>query len=151
MKRLFLLIAVTALAACASNPKQSSAERLALYRSHASAPVKDFNLFGGINGWQPLGQSALAVWTRPSEGYLLDLTGPCPDLEYAPSIVISSMMSRVSTFDRVTPIGGGTGGMRVPCRIKTISPLDMKAIKAEQAEMRKAEVEARKEGEPAGN
>jgi hypothetical protein len=32
--------------------------------------------FGSLNGWTELGDSALAVWTRPSEAYLLELRGP---------------------------------------------------------------------------
>ncbi len=147
MKRLFVFLAVLGLAACSSMPKQSSAEKLAMYRASAGAPVKDFSYFGNINGWQPLGQSALAVWTKPNEAYLLDLAGPCPDLEFAPAISITNMMGRVSTFDRVRPIGGGGGPMRMSCRIKTISPLDMKSLKAAEQELRKADVEERKEGE----
>lgn len=147
MKRLILLCLFATLAACASTPRMSGTERLALYRGSAGAPVKDFTYFGNINGWQPLGPSALAVWTRPNEAYLLDLTGPCQDLEFAPAISITNMMGRVSTFDRVRPIGGGGGPMRMSCRIKTISPLDLKSLKAAQDDMRKADVEERKEGE----
>ncbi|WP_411832633.1 DUF6491 family protein [Pseudoxanthomonas mexicana] len=143
MKRVFLLCSLAALSACSSLPGQSDAERLAMFRKNAGAPVRDFRLFGSLNGWQPLGNSALAVWTRPNEAYLLDLTGPCPDLDYAPAISISSMMNQVSTFDRVMPVGGGAAGMRIPCHIRTIRPLDVKALKAAQAELRKAEVVAR--------
>ncbi len=145
MKRLILLSIVAMLAACAST-KPSSAERLAMYRASAGAPVKDFSYFGGLNGWQPLGDSALAVWTRPNQAYLLDLTGRCPDLEHAPSIMITNFGNRVSALDRVRPIGGAS--MPISCRIKTISPLDLKSLKAAE-EMRKAEVEDRKDD--AGN
>lgn len=149
MKRLFLLcVLLAALSACATT-KMSSTERLALYREHAAAPVKDFSYFGSLNGWQPLGDSALAVWTKPNEAYLLDLAGPCQDLEFVPTITISSMMGRVTNFDRVRPLGGGSGVMRMSCRIKTISPLDLKSLKAAEKEMREAKIEARQEGEPA--
>lgn len=144
MKRLILLCLFATLAACASTPRMSGTERLAMYRAHAGAPVKDFSYFGNINGWQPLGNAALAVWTKPSEAYLLDLTGPCQDLEFAPAIIISNFAGRVSNLDRVRPVGGGGGPMRMSCRIKTISPLDLKSLKADE-EMRKADTEAREE------
>ena len=57
------------------------------------------------------GDSALAVWTRPSEAYLLELSGPCPDLSYA-AIGLTSSMGRVSSrFDKVL-VRDPTGGPR---------------------------------------
>ena len=150
MKRLILLCLIATLAACAST-RMSSTEKLAMYRAHAGAPVRDFSYFGNINGWQPLGNSALAVWTKPNEAFLLDLTGPCMDLESAPAIVISNFGGRVSNLDRVRPVGGGGGPMRMSCRIKTISPLDLKSLKADE-QMRKADIEAREaEGQAPAN
>src|SRR3546814_2622115 len=107
----------------------SDADKLATYRAHAGAPVSSFRYFGSINGWTSLGDSAIAVWTRPSEAWLLELTGPCPDIEYAPMIGVTSQSNRVSAkFDKVIAQGGGAT-MRFPCRIETIRPLDVKAIK----------------------
>lgn len=142
MKTSILLLAATlALGACSSSPRQSDAETLALYQSVAGEPVKDFQYFGQINGWAPLGGSALVVRTRPSQAYLLQVDGPCPDLEYAPAITVSHFSGRVSArFDTVTPLGGVTGSIRIPCRIQTIRPLDVKALKLAQKELRKASV-----------
>src|SRR3546814_16734433 len=76
-----------------------------------------------------LGDTAVAVWTRPSEAWLLELSGPCPDIEYAPMIGVTSQFNRVSAkFDKVIAQGGGAT-MRFPCRIETIRPPDVKAIK----------------------
>ncbi|MEL1263804.1 DUF6491 family protein [Pseudoxanthomonas putridarboris] len=140
MKRLIPLALMAAvLGACATGPKQTDAERLDMYRGHAGGPVRDFHYFGTINGWTPLGNTALAVWTKPSEAYLLELSGPCNDLDYAPAITITHHMNRVSArFDDVVPRGGGTGSIRIPCRIETIRPLDVKALRASQKEMREA-------------
>ena len=104
MKRLIplALLAATLLAGCATGPKLSTTEKLALYRDHAGEPVKDFRYFGTLNGWSPLGDAALAVWTKPSEAYLLELSGRCPDLEYAMAISITQFGNRVSArFDDV--------------------------------------------------
>ena len=141
MKRMLLLALILALGACASTPKQTDAEKLALYRAHAGEPVRDFQYFGSITGWNPIGDSSLVVWTKPSEAYLLELFGPCTDLGYAPAISLSNSMGRVSSrFDSVHVLGGGSSTMRMPCRIETIRPLDVKALKQAQQELREAKV-----------
>ena len=140
MKLMLGLAMALALGAC-STTRQSEAETLALYKAHAGEPVRDFQYFGQINGWTPLGDSALAVWTKPSQAYLLELSGPCMDLDYAPAISLSNMMSRVSArFDSVTVHGGGTSSMRIPCRINTIRPLDVKTLKQAQKNLREAKL-----------
>ncbi|GAB2504786.1 DUF6491 family protein [Pseudoxanthomonas sangjuensis] len=142
---------IAAIAACSSYPKQTDAERLALYREHAGEPVKDFHYFSsGLSGWTPLGDEALAVWTRPRQAYLLELTGPCMDLDYAPAISISNLMGQVSArFDNVYVHGGGSSHFRIPCRIETIRPLDVKALKQAEKELREAKVVER-EAQPSG-
>lgn len=135
----FALLAAAGLSACATGPKQTDAERLQMYRDHAGEPVSDFKYFNSLNGWTPVGDTALAVWTKPSEAFLLELFGPCTDLDYAPAISITNMMGRVSArFDEVIPRGGASSPVRMPCRIQTIRPLDVKALRASQKEMREA-------------
>lgn len=139
LKTSLLLLALgVALGGCASN--LSGPEKLALYQAHAGEPVKDFRYFSSIS-WTPLGDEALAVWTRPNEAWLLDLTGRCIDLDYAPAISLSNMFGRVSAkFDSVQVLGGANSHFRIPCRIDTIRPLDVKALKAAEKEMREAKV-----------
>jgi hypothetical protein len=148
MKRILSALSLLlALSACSSMSKQTDAEKLALYRSYAGAPVGDFQYFGRLNGWSPLGDSALVVWTKPNQAYLLDLFGPCTDLDYAPAISLSNLSSRVSArFDKVYVLGGGGGSFRIPCRIETIRPLDVKALKQAQREMREAKMVEREAG-----
>ena len=136
----FALLAATVLSGCATAGKQTDAEKLAFYRGHTGEPVKDFQYFGRLNGWTPLGDGALAVWTKPSEGYLLELSGPCQDLDYAMAISITQFGSRVSRFDQIVPLGAGTSSIKIPCRIQAIRPLDVKALRASQKELREASV-----------
>ncbi|RYG14085.1 MAG: hypothetical protein EON92_03380 [Burkholderiales bacterium] len=139
MKRVFLLLGLAVAMAGCSTTRMSDAETLALYRGHAGEPVKDFKYFGQINGWTPLGNAALAVWTKPNQAYLLELYGPCPDLDFAPAMSLSNMMNQVSAgFDNVYVHGGGAAAIRIPCRIETIRPLDVKALKQAQRELREA-------------
>ncbi|WP_202843919.1 DUF6491 family protein [Luteimonas saliphila] len=136
------LAALLALAGCASDAGLRDSEKLALYANHAGEPVTSFRYFGSLNGWTPLGDSALAVWTRPSEAWLLELQGRCQDLAFAPAIGLTNQMGRVhARFDKVIVRGGGAMGM--PCHIGQIRPLDVKAIRATEKELREASVEER--------
>src|SRR5690625_4672998 len=93
------------LAGCAST-RMSDSEKLSLYQAHAGEPVQSFRFFGRLNGWTPLGDSAVAIWTRPREAWLLELSGACPDLPYSHSISVTSNMNRVhARFDKVQPLG----------------------------------------------
>lgn len=148
MKRLMMLIPLLALLAGCASGRLSDDERLALFRSHAGAPMKSFQYFGNLNGWQNLGDTALAVWTKPGTAYLLELTGPCNDLDYATAISITNMMGQVSArFDNVIVLGGPQS-IRMPCRIDTIRPLDLKALKVSEQQLREAKTQAREEGKP---
>jgi hypothetical protein len=128
------LVAITlALASCASTPSMGDDQKLALYRAHAGAPVSSFHYFGRVDSWTDIGDRAVAIWTRPSEAWLLELAGPCNGLEFTPAIGLSSRSGTVSArFDSVLVRDGGTP--EVPCTIQTIRPLDTRALKqAERA------------------
>ena len=143
MTRLMLpcaaLAAVLALSACATG-RESGNQKLALYRAHAGAPVPAFRYLGRMDRWEALGDSALAVWTRPNEAWLLDLGGPCPGLDYAFAIGLTSNTGQVSArFDDVLVPDRAPN---VPCRIQTIRPLDAGALKAAE--------KARRADQPSG-
>lgn len=144
----FGAISLSALAACATGGL-GDAERLALYRANAGEPVNDFQYFGRLNGWTPLGDSALAVSTHPSQSYLLELTGSCPGLEYAPTIRISNQMGRVhARFDSVHVLDRDS--IDIPCRIAQIRPVNTSALReAERAMRESVEMAERAQGQTA--
>ena len=122
-----VLLLASAMGACATTG-MSDADKLATYRAHAGAPVNSFHYFGRIDGWTPLGDSAIAVWTKPKEAWLLELAGRCPDIEFTPVIGVTSQFNRVSAkFDKV--IARSPGSIEMPCMISEIRPLDVKAIR----------------------
>jgi len=131
-------LAVAALAGCASaGPKLDDAQRLALYRQHAGAPVDSFQYFGRIDGWTPLGDSALGLWAKPSQAYLLELRGSCPGLDFAQAISVTNQMGRVhQRFDKVVVLDRQS--IKMPCFIDRILPLDVKALKQAQRDLRSA-------------
>jgi len=123
------LAAALALAGCASTASLRDADQLTLYNANAGAPVSSFRYFGSLNGWTALGDSALVVWTRASQAYLLDLYGPCSRLEFVPAIGLTEHFNQVSArFDDVLLLD--RTGPHIPCRIETIRPLDVKAIRS---------------------
>lgn len=125
------LIAALACSACASSPPHEDA-RLALYRAHAGAPVRGFSYLGRFDRWEALGDTAVAVWTRPQEGWLLDLGTPCINLEYAIAIGLTSHAGQVSA--RIDDVLVEQPGQNIPCRIEDIRPLNAEAIRsADQA------------------
>lgn len=132
------LLAMLAVAGCATDSRLRDSERRALYLQHAGEPMPSFRYFGSISGWTPLGDDALAIWTRPSEAVLLTLSGPCPDLEFATAISLTSQFRTVyAKFDRVVPISPvGPASVVIPCPIREIRPLDVKALRDAQREMR---------------
>ena len=132
-----LVIGALSLTACATG-RMSDNEKLALYRAHSAAPVQSFRYFSRIDGWTPLGDSAVAIWTRPNEAYLLEVDGPCPDLDFALAIGVTSQSGTVySRFDKVIPRTSAGGVEPMPCRIRQIRPLDVKAIKSAEKDIRR--------------
>ena len=133
MKRTTFAFATAAmlasLGACASGPAERDADRLALYNAHAGTSVDKFRYYGRLTRWTPLGNEALAVWTRPNEAWLLDLTGPCPDLEYTRAIGLTDNLGMVhARFDKVLVLSRAP--VNLPCHIAQIRKLDVKALKA---------------------
>lgn len=122
-------------ASCASAPAMRDAERLALYRNHAGQPVNSFQYYGRFSNWTPLGDSAIALWVGPSRVWLLDLYGPCNDLDFANAISLTSNSGRVSArFDSVRV--HNRSAISIPCRIKEIRPVNAKALRAEEKALR---------------
>ena len=120
--------AMLMLDACATTPKEASADKLARYQSFAGEPVRSipYNATGS-HGFDVIDEQHMVVETRPSEGYLFSLSGPCLRDNSAPVLNITSQVGRVSAgFDRVSSLS--QPGMT--CIVKEIRPLDMKALRA---------------------
>lgn len=133
------------LTACSSvNLARRESDRKAAYNAAAGAPVSHFRFFD-LYSWEPLGDSALAVYTRPREAWLLDLYASCRNLRFAQSIGLTSNIHQVSVrYDKVL-----TGPAEVPCTIAKIRPVDVAKLKAVQQEQRKIEAEPRPATAPA--
>ncbi|KGI76980.1 DUF6491 family protein [Oleiagrimonas soli] len=140
--RLLISAAIlVSLAACANVPRvKNDPARVARFEAAAGAPVStfQFNSLNGFYAWDPISDHQVVTYVTPKRAYLLELP-PCPDLQYAPAISITSRMEQVSTnFDSVIPLGN-LGG--VPCQIRSIRPLNLDMLK--DAEEHRGDVEVR--------
>jgi len=144
MNKTLLLVSLLLVTACAGQqPRMAPAERLELYRAHAGEPVPSFRFTGRLWGWRPLGDSALAVWPRGNQGYLLELGHRCTDLPFAHVIGLTSSVGRVNAgFDRVivrTPTNRTPN--RVGCSIRTIRPItNTQAVQERKSDLSNGEV-----------
>jgi len=128
------LACMALLAACATAPRTPNAQ-LAMYRAHAGAPVPSFRYLGRLDSWESLGDRTIAVWTRPREAWLLDLSGPCNGLDFTPVIGLTSQVGQVSAgFDKV--LVHDPANFDIPCLIQTIRPLDVNAIRSDEKQRR---------------
>lgn len=137
MKALILpMLAVLGLAACATN-RISDTDRLAMYKAHSGAPVKQIRYTNAM-GWDRIDDQHVLLNMRPSETWLLKVSGPCLDWGSAsPVLRLSSSGPYVmAKFDRIL-----TEGSPVSCRIEEIRPVDVKAVRAAE-EARRAQVSA---------
>ena len=128
---LFPLLAAIAVSACATN-RPSEADRLAPYQAHAGEPVKQIR-FHNAMGWDRIDDEHVLLNMRPSETWLLKVSGPCLDWGSAsPILRLSSTGPYVmAKFDRIL-----TEGSPVSCRIEEIRPVDAKAVRAAESELR---------------
>jgi hypothetical protein len=111
------------LAACASTMPR--AERLALYQANAGEAIPRMRYFQP-QGWEEIDDQHVVVNVRPTEAYLLRLSGPC--LRYdngsAVMLITNSVGYVQEKFDRVS------FGQQISCRIEEIRPLNVQGVRA---------------------
>ena len=126
-KRILLLVLMAVLTSCAAGPgpRERMSAQYERYSRFAGEPVASFPFFT-MQNWVLLGQYRLAVYTKVNEAWLIEVSPPCSDLEFAQAIALTSSVSRVSArFDHVL-VG------RDRCQIKEIRPVDVRAMKRER-------------------
>jgi hypothetical protein len=135
MIRMPILALALLLAGCATEgggPATRDAERLEQLRANAGEPVRGIRFSGMVVSWTAVGDTVVAVWTRPREAWLIELVGRCPGLRSALSLGFTSQAGRVTSgFDRVvvrsrgpTPVSSNAG-----CRIREIRPLNVTTLR----------------------
>ena len=133
-KETMSLLAVLALAGCASSGGVSSVqERLKLYQEH-STPVQSFRitrLQGPQPGWSAVGDQALTVLDESDQRYLLELTQKCSGLATTRGVGLTNASGVVTAgTDSVQLIGPSKAGAAYYCKIASMRRIDMDAVKA---------------------
>ena len=126
MRRVIISMAAAVVLASCATTDVSDSDRLALYEAHAGTPVLRID-YRPLIGWTRVDDQHVAIDLRPTERWLLTLSGPClrwnsaaPTLELAP---IGGMV--LSKFDTVRVGGSGPN-----CRIEEMRPIDVPAFRA---------------------
>ena len=135
-KTLSLLSTLVLVAACATSSRTTPAGRLEWYRANAGDPVDSFQSSARLWGWRSIGDSALTVWTRRDQGFLLELVHQCPDMPFASSIGLTTRNDRVvAGLDSVVVQSRGSAGSRPSCRIDTIRPINTRVVKEDKRDL----------------
>jgi hypothetical protein len=118
------VVAVLSLSACASGLVRKDEVGLQ-YADYAGEPVDTVRSLSAVNGWSPVSQTQLVIWTGVNEAWLLTVWDSCRDLTFANGISVTRSGLRISKFDTVM-----VGGDR--CRITEIRPVNVKQMKADR-------------------
>jgi len=95
------------------------------YSAYSGDPIDSFNWMGRFDGWESIGRYELVVFTGVNDAYLLRVSPPCDNLQFAQRIGLTSTGSTVyNRLDAVT-----SGGWR--CPIEEIRRVDYKRMRAD--------------------
>jgi uncharacterized protein DUF6491 len=97
-------------------------QNLERFEKYAGAPVDEFDFFS-LYKWQLVGPEKVVVWSTINDAYLITVAKPCPGLEFAQGIGVTSKQRHIVSrkFDDVT-YGKGR------CQITEIRPIDYRQM-----------------------
>jgi uncharacterized protein DUF6491 len=126
MRNVFVAIAfASAIVMCATALAQTRAtqqQNLERFEKYAGSPIDEFD-FWSLYKWQLVGPEKVVVWSTINDAYLITVAKPCPGLEFARGIGVTSKQRHIVSrkFDEVT-YGKGR------CEITEIRPIDYKRM-----------------------
>ncbi len=98
------------------------AENLARFQRYAGKPQDSVTVFQ-LQGWQPLGENHIAIWTGVNDVYLIRVAKPCINLSWTNGVGIRPHMNELRTrFDSIYVHG-------MPCQIESIRKVDYLAVR----------------------
>ena len=115
-----------AAASAHADTRETQRKNLERYAPYLQDPVDAFP-FWSLHKWQLVGPLEVVVWSTIKDAYLVQVRAPCPRLEWARSIAVTSKQShQVSArFDEVRVDGDR-------CPIDRIRPIDLARMAAER-------------------
>ena len=124
MRKLATCIVLALCAAGASaQTRETQAEHLQRFEKYAGAPVDEFE-FWSLYKWELVGPEKVVIWPTINQAYLVSVHAPCPGLEFARGIGVTSQQRHIvsAKFDYVTY------GRGQQCAISEIKPIDYKTM-----------------------
>ena len=115
-------LAMLSIASAGAQTRKTQQENLERFEKYAGAPIDQFE-FWSLYKWQLVGPEKVVVWPTINDAYLLTVDSPCPGLEWAKTIGVTSKQRHIvsSKFDYVT-YGRGQ------CQISEIRPIEYKKM-----------------------
>jgi hypothetical protein len=119
---LMLGIAIGVAPVVIAQTRATQQENLERFEKYAGAPIDEFE-FWSLHKWQLVGPEKVVVWSTINDAYLIAVASPCPGLEWAKTIAVTSKQRHFVSrkFDDVT-YGNGR------CQITEIRPIDYKRM-----------------------
>ena len=126
-KPILLLLAATLTASCSGIPRRDrDQEQLDRYLRYAKAPVDHVTIIGHYDNWQAVGQYQLILWANINDAYLLTVSPPCDNLQFAPRIGLTKTADTIyARLDAVVI-------KRWRCQITEIRPIDYLQMRRDQ-------------------
>ena len=136
LRALLPLVLMTVLVcACSGIPRQQrDSERFERYLQYAGPPVNQITYLGHYDGWEAVGRYQLVLWTNINDAYLITVSPPCEDLQFANRIGITQTANTIDArFDFVTV------GRHWKCQILEIRPVDYLRMRRDMRTQREQE------------
>ena len=114
-----LLAAALITAGCSGIPRRErDQETLDRYLRYAGPPVDHITYLGHYDNWQTVSRYQIVLWTGINDAYLITVSSPCENLQFAQRIGITQTANTISSrFDAVL-----VKGWR--CQINEIRPIN---------------------------
>lgn len=120
--KIVALLCLVAAFGVQAQTRETQKENLDRFMKYTGEPIDQFT-FWKLYKWQLVGPEKVVVWSTINDAYLITVEKPCPGLEWAKSIGVTSKQRRIVSrkFDYVT-YGKGQ------CAIKEILPVDYRRM-----------------------
>jgi hypothetical protein len=125
--RMIVVILTASLAGVAqADTRATMQETLDHYAPYVGEPVDGFT-FWSLHKWKLTGPEQVIVWPTIKDAWLVTVEKPCPRLEWARGIGLSSQQShQVQVRSDHVQVGNQR------CRIEEIRPIDLERMNREQ-------------------
>jgi len=136
-KPALLVLAAIAAAGCSGIPRRDrDQEQLERYLRYAKPPVDHVTIIGHYDNWQAIGQYQLILWANINDAYLITVSPPCENLQFAQRIGLTKTADTIyARLDAVLV-------KHWRCQITEIRPVDYLQMRRDQ----RAERAQQKEG-----